>query len=377
MRSKDRRLEFVAAVLVGICAFGLKSANGVDVVLADWENRGPTGNGGAGTDFDPTPIDGTPSCTGCWLKGNTGVLSTLSQGTVGVTRGTRSLKLDVVGRGLGGGEGAQDTHFDLGARVFWSVAQNDPRALALRNAINGNQGLFTVEFDVTYDIPALRALSWLGPPVDFPAKPAQFIGLGLYKNANNDGGGFTHVALEQSLPTLINPFSPAFDGITHLTRHVSISLEDFGFPANPTTPPTSYEVGFSVNGNWGTNPAASNTQAATYYIDNMVLREFNPIAPIDFNNNAIADLGDWQLFIAQYGRSTPALGDLVGLFGASGQNGVVDFHDLQEFERLYDLANGGLGALSSAINSVPEPSSSCLTVLLVGMGLSLRYRSWN
>ena len=165
--------------------------------------------GGPGTDFDTAPIDGAPSCTGCWLKGNAGVVSTLTQSTVGVTHGTSSLQIEMVGKGLGGGEGAQDTHFDLGARVLWSIAQNDPRALAIQDAVNGNQSLFTIEFDVTYAIPALRALDWLGPPVDFPAKPEQFIGLGIYGNANNDGGGFIHAALEQVLPTLINPFDEA------------------------------------------------------------------------------------------------------------------------------------------------------------------------
>ena len=32
-----------------------------------------------------------------------------------------------------------------------------------------------------------------------------FIGLGIYGNTNGDGGGFEHAALEQVLPTLINP----------------------------------------------------------------------------------------------------------------------------------------------------------------------------
>jgi hypothetical protein len=328
--------------------------------------------GGAGTDFDPAPIDGAPSCTGCWLKGNAGVMSALFQSTIGVTNGMKSLRIDMVGKGTGGGEGLADTHFDLGARVLWSSTQMDSRFTAIQDAVNGNQGLFTIEFDVTYDIPALRALDWLGPPVDFPAKPVRFIGLGIYGNANADGGGFEHAALEQVLPTLIDPFDPAFDAVTHLTRHVSVPLERFTFTANPANPPTFYEMGFSLNGNWGTNPSSSNTQAATFYVDNMVLAEFDPIGPIDFNTNGMADIGDWELFMAQHLVPSPALGDLVGRFGASGTNGRNDFHDLLEFQRLYALANGGAGEGVSALAHTPEP----MTHLLLLASIVVLATSW-
>lgn len=362
----------VAAVLLGASA-----ARTADFILADWENNG-TGSGGPGTDFDTAPIDGAPSCTGCWLKGSNGVMSTLTQSTVGVTHGTKSLQVAMIGRGLGGGDGLQDTHFDIGARVIWSSASSaqypggDPRYLALRDAINGNQGLFTVEIDLTYDIPALRALHWLGPPVDYPAKPVQFIGMGLYKTNNNDGGPFVHV-LEQVLPTLINPFDTQFDNITHLTRHVSIPLSQFQFTANPTTPPTFYEMGFSMNGNWGTNPASSNTEAASFYVDNLVLKQFNPVAPIDYNDNGLADTADWTLFMAQLLKTNPPAPpnantsyDLRGNFGVSGTNGKVDFYDLVEFQRLYAIANPGAAALSL---SVPEPSAGLMlgTLALVGL----------
>jgi hypothetical protein len=349
------RIAWVIAIVLASLSSLIPSASAADVLLADWENNGPTGMGGAGTDFDPAPIDGTPSCTGCWLKGNAGVMSTLSQSTIGATRGSSSLKIEMVGKGTGGGEGLADTHFDLGARVLWSSTQMDPRFTAIQNALNGNQGLFTIEFDVTYNIPALRALNWLGPPVDFPAKPVNFIGLGIYGNTNNDGGGFEHAALEQVLPTLINPNAPEFNGVANHTVHVSVPLEKFTFTANPVNPPTFYEMGFSLNGNWGTNPATSNTQAASFYVDNMVLAEFDPVEPIDFNNNGTADIGDWTMFMGQHLVASPSLGDLVGNFGASGTNGKNDFHDLLEFERLYDLANGGVGALAAALAEVPEP----------------------
>jgi hypothetical protein len=354
------QIAWITAVAAACLSFSHSHILADDVILADWENNGPTGMGGAGTDFDTAPIDGTPSCTGCWLKGNAGVMSTLSQSTIGATRGNSSLRIEMVGKGTGGGEALADTHFDLGARVLWSSAQMDPRFAAIQNAVNGNQGLFTVEFDVTYDIPALRAVNWLGPPVDFPAKPVNFIGLGIYGNTNNDGGGFEHAALEQILPTLINPNAPEFNGITNYTVHVSVPLERFTFTANPANPPTFYEMGFSLNGNWGTLPAANNLQAASFYVDNMVLAEFDPVEPVDFNNNGMADVGDWVLFMGQHLVANPTLGDLVGNFGASGTNGKNDFHDLLEFQRLYDLANGGAGSLASALEGVPEPGSHLL-----------------
>jgi hypothetical protein len=279
----------------------------------------------------------------------------------------------MVGKGTGGGEGLQDTHFDLGARVLWSSAQMDPRFTAIQNAVNGNQGLFTIEFDVTYDIPALRALDWLGPPVDSPAKPVNFIGLGIYGNTNNDGGGFQHAALEQILPTLINPNASEFNNVAHHTVHVSVPLERFTFNANPANPPTFYEMGFSLNGNWGTNPSSGNTQAASYFVDNMVLAEFDPVGPIDFNENGMADVGDWELFMGQHLASTPTLGDLVGNFGASGTNGMNDFHDLLEFERLYDLSNGGAGSLVADLAHVPEPTSRI--AVMATLVLLMRARS--
>jgi hypothetical protein len=363
------RIASAAAFILGCASIAAQPSLAADVLLADWENNGPTGMGGAGTDFDPAPIDGAPSCTGCWLKGNAGVMSTLSQSAIGATRGSSSLRIDMVGTGTGGGEGLADTHFDLGARVLWSSAQMDPRFTAIQNAVNGNQGLFTIEFDVTYNIPALRALNWLGPPVDFPAKPENFIGLGIYGNANGDGGGFEHAALEQVLPTLINPNAPEFNGVTNHTVHVSVPLERFTFNANPANPPTFYEMGFSLNGNWGTNPSSSNTQAASFYVDNMVLAEFDPVGPIDFNDNSMADLGDWALFMGQHLVASPSLGDLVGNFGASGTNGRNDFHDLLEFERLYDLADGGAGSLASALAQLPEPMTHFLALVAVA-GLS-------
>jgi hypothetical protein len=180
--------------------------------------------------------------------------------------------------------------------------------------------------------------------------------------------------LEQSLPTLIDPFDTQWNGITNLKRHVSIPLSQFGFL--PASTATYYEMGFSLNGNWGTNPASSNTEAASFYVDDMVLHQFNPVAPIDYNNNGTADVADWNLFMAQYLKMNPPTPpnaatsfDLVSNFGAAGTNGKVDFSDLQEFQRLYHLANPGAGALGGG--RVPEPGTIVLAALaIVGLVVS-------
>lgn len=357
------RLTWTALLALGCMWIVDRSAQAVDFILADFENNG-TGTGGPGTDFDAAPTDHMPACPGCWYEGaGQQTLTDLTQSTIGATHGTKSMKVDFIGRGAGGGEGTSDTHFATPVRVTW--ISTDASFIAIRNAASGpDAGAYTIEFDLTYDIPALRALNWLGPPVDFPAKPEKFIGMGIYKSANGDGGPYVHAALEQVLPTLINPFDAAFNGTTYLTRHSSVAFDDFQFAANPVTA-TQYELGFSVNGNWGTNPAANNTQAAALYIDNIVLRLNDPTTVCDLNGSTTCDIADFELFMGDHLKANPTYGDLVGNLGASGTNGKNDFYDYLEFERNYDLANGGSGALARAIAGVPEPGSWALA--LVGL----------
>jgi hypothetical protein len=140
------------------------------------------------------------------------------------------------------------------------------------------------------------------------------------------------------------------------------------------TPTTFYSFSFLYNSVFGTSPASSNTSAVHIYFDNLVLKQFVPASVIDYNNNGVADTGDWNLFMAQYLKSTPPTPpnpntsfDLIGNFGAIGTNGVVDFADLQRFQQLYHAANPGAGALSA----VPEPGSFALAALaLVGVVVS-------
>lgn len=355
------RLAGAAIVALGCVWFADRSAQAQDVILADFENNG-TGTGGPGTDFDTAPTDNVPACPGCWYEGaGQQTITALTQSTVGATSGTKSMKVDFIGRGAGGGEGTSDTHFATPMRVTW--VSTSPAFIAIRNAASGgNAGAYTIEFDVTYDIPALRALNWLGPPVDFPLKPEKFIGVGIYKTANGDGGPYTHAALEQVLPTLIDPFHTDFNGVTHLTRHSIVDFVDFQFTANPVTA-TQYELGFSVNGNWGTNPAASNTQIASIYIDNIVLRLNDPGAKCDMDTSGGCNFADYQLFMSDHLKTNPTYGDLVGDLGAVGVfNGVNDFYDYLVFEDAYDQVNGGSGALARAIAGVPEPSAVMLAI---------------
>ena len=76
--------------------------------------------------------------------------------------------------------------------------------------------------------------------------------------------------------------------------------------------------------------------------------------------------------MGQHLAASPTLGDLVGNFGASGTNGKNDFHDLLEFERLYDLANGGTGSLAAASVQVPEPTSLVAAMALAIILVSFR-----
>ena len=53
-----------AAFILGRASIAAELSLAADVLLADWENNGPTGMGGAGTDFDPAPIDGAAELHG-------------------------------------------------------------------------------------------------------------------------------------------------------------------------------------------------------------------------------------------------------------------------------------------------------------------------
>ena len=166
--------------------------------------------------------------------------------------------------------------------------------------------------------------------------------------------------------------------------HASFPLDAFAFvpddpddpidPNDPVNLHTFRTMAFLYNATFGTLPAGSNTSSVTVYFDNLQLRKIDPITAIDFNNNDVADPGDWQLFMGQFLAATPTLGDLVANFGGAGTNGAVDFWDLQKFQEFYTLANPGSAAALFG-GGVPEPSTIALTVLgLMGLVLARRRR---
>jgi hypothetical protein len=351
--------------------------------LATWDTA-PVTPLVPGQDFDPQ-FDATLTCSGCWRARTTNVSpTTYSRSTTnGVTQGTGALQATIVGKGAGGeytypinGSPVNlDTHFDypLVALYSNSPAANggvvDPRFTAIEAAVDGNQGLFTLDFDIIYDVAQMRSIPWQPPeetvdPENNGQFPQRFFWIGMYGNANDgsymrpdgstDSSGFQFVGFDANN---INPFDEQWDDNLFPVFHASFPLADFTF--QPNSESTFYEFGFLYNSVFGTLPTSSNTAGVRIYFDNFQLREYNPVEPVDFNGNNMADLEDFSLFMAQFGSAEPAIGDFDG-------DGDSDFLDFQEFERNYDLANGGGGSLANALAGVPEPG----TMALIGLGLT-------
>jgi len=367
----------LALVLIGLCHV----ARAQDVLLAGWDN-GPTGAVFPGGDFDPT-LDNMATCSGCWYSrtGTTGV--TYSQSTTnGVTQGTGALQATLIGKGNGGEytpiiNGVPvtlDTHFDYPLVTTYSnnPAANggvlDPRFTAIKEAVDGNQGLFSIEFDITYDVAQMRSIPWQPPeetvdPETNGRFPHRFFWIGMYGNAAEDGG-FQFTGFDANT---INPFDSQWDNNLLPVFQASFPLTDFTFQPDSAT--TFYSFGFLYNSVFGTSPASSNTEGVNIYFDNFRLVERDVLGPIDFNDNGMADLGDFELFMAQHLVATPTVGD----FDGDGDN---DFIDFQQFEEFYDLASGGTGALAAALGAVPEPGTVALAgIALLGL-LFGRGRRW-
>lgn len=375
--------------------------------LASWDVP-PTGSVFPGGDFDPT-LDTTPTCSGCWYGKSTGSGITFSYSTEHKTQGAGALKAVIVGKGSGGvytvnynctGAGGGppcssqelDTHFDNPLLVTYSnnPAANggvlDPRFTALNNAINsGEQALYNIEFDIIYDVASMRAIPW--------QMPEETVNPGMnnenrypqrYFWTGSQGVAFDSFQWVGFDANTITPFSSQYDGNLFPVYHASFPLSAFGF--NPDASPDQHtfrQLGILYNSVFGTLPAGSNTSGVTVYFDNLRLTKLDPITPIDFNNNNMADADDWRLFMQQLLVENPPVPpnpsinfDLVGNFGSATLNGVVDFHDLQKFEEYYDLANGS-GAFAALSATVPEPGTAALVLLsLLGLVLA-RNRRWS
>ncbi len=356
--------------------------------LATWDT-GPTGSVFPGGDFDPT-LDNTLTCSGCWTGRTAGTVTYSRATTNGVTQGTGALQANIVGKGAGGeysvpinGVDVQlDTHFDYPlVATYTNVAGAnggvvDPRFTAIDTAVNGDQGLYTIDFDITYDVEQMRSIPWQAPeetvdPENNGQFPQRYFWVGMWGGSNGAPGSFKFTGFDQNT---IAPFDAQYDNDPFPEFHASFPLADFGFVPNSGV--TEYRLGILYNSVFGTLPAPSNTTAVHIYFDNLRLTQLIPAEHIDYNGNGSADPEDWSLFMAQFLVNDPPAPvgnpgisfDLVGDFGAGGTNGVVDFHDLQKFQDFYRLANpAGAAAL---FGSVPEPSGLVL-LAIVSIGVVL------
>jgi PEP-CTERM motif len=378
------RLTAIASGAVLLVPMSLECR--ADTTLASWETAA-NGTVHVGDDFDPQ-LDNTLSCSGCWYSKQS--YDAYSQSTIGATAGTHSLKVNLVGKGLGGSysypiNGSPvnlQTHFDNPMSVTYSNTTNaaaggpDPRFAAIDAAVKGNQNLYTVDFDVTYDIASMRAIPWQPPietvnpdPNGGGAYPQRFFWFSMGAQSNNS---FNWVAFDTNS---VNPFDAKWDNNLFPTFHTSFPLTAFGYAGANNS--TFYTMSFLYNSVFGSTPASSNTSGVNIYVDNLKLRFDDPVLHIDYNNDHQATPADWNLFMSQYLSSSPVVPpnpattyDLVGNFGAIGTNGKVDFADLQKFQSYYAAAHPGAGASSFpwAGSSVPEPGSLALAAMaLVGL----------
>ena len=308
----------------------------------------------------------------------------------------RRVQANIVGKGAGGeysvpinGVDVQlDTHFDYPlVATYTNVAGAnggvvDPRFTAIDTAVNGDQGLYTIDFDITYDVEQMRSIPWQARkkpsiPRTMGSFRSDISGSACGAAPTGAPGSFKFTGFDQNT---IAPFDAQYDNDPFPEFHASFPLADFGFVPNSGV--TEYRLGILYNSVFGTLPAPSNTTAVHIYFDNLRLTQLIPAEHIDYNGNGSADPEDWSLFMAQFLVNDPPAPvgnpgisfDLVGDFGAGGTNGVVDFHDLQKFQDFYRLANpAGAAALSG---SVPEPSGLVLlAIVLIGVVLTRSRRS--
>ncbi len=363
------QITYTLPVCTAVLGLAVVAQAQIVTQLATWD-RAPDGTVVVGDDFDPT-LDSTISCSGCWVSRTLGSGVTFSQSTTnGVTQGNGALQATIVGKGAGGEFSANingspvqlDTHFDFPLTVTYAnttlpaAGGPDPRFDAILAAVQGNQALFTVEFDITYDVAQMRSIPWQPPeetvsPETNGQFPQRFFWVGMH--GNSSAGEFNFTGFDQNT---INPFDAQWDNNLFPVFNASFPLTAFNF--SPTANQTNFTFGILYNSVFGTLPAGSNTAGVNIFFDNFRLVELDLIGAIDFNNNGVVEIGDFEVFMSQHLVPSPTLGDF-------NQDGVNDFLDFQEFEQLFDAATGGTGSLARAIAGVPEPG----TFVLAGLGL--------
>lgn len=365
--SQPRTLRRLGALLGSLVVASSASAQFIETPLATWD-IGPAGPGNV--DFDPQ-LDTTASISGGWYHRSLTSGLTYGQSTAPgtFTQGTGSLELNIVGKGNGGSYDATingatvnlDTHFSAPAGAIY--AGSDPRAVALREAIlSGAQALYTIQFDIIYDVQQMRSIAWQPPEETVnPAGgqfPQRFFWVGMLGDTSN--GGFRQIGFDQNV---INVFDEQWDNVDYAVFNASFPLSDFGWNFAEGTALNEIRLGILYNSVFGTLPAPSNTESARIFIDNFRLVEQDIAGVIDLNDDGEIDLDDFDLFMSQHLVPNPTLGDF-------NSDGVNDFQDFLEFEDLYDTFHGA-GALAGALASVPEPATLG-GALLAALALTLR-----
>ncbi len=313
----------------------------------------------------------------------------LNQSPIGATNGSNSLKLTQLGTSRGGG----DTHYNFATSGYFFFNElvagsltfpADPRGIALRNAVLDQAtttGAVThsFKFDLTLDVEAMTVRD---PGTDALTGwfPNPFLGVGLYMGGRGLSGttnlssfGYEWITNGAYIdnPTLLDPSdAPGSTPVAPITMTLEVPLPngvDFRTPLwnilnNTVGSPNgqAIEIGFVINGNWADNTNQS------IYIDNLRLVSVNRLQQaldrIDFDNNNLANLLDYQAFLGQFLATAPTLGDFDGDMD-------VDLFDLDQFERDYNFINGG-SALATAL-AIPEPSSIALFIFGL-LGLNFR-----
>ncbi len=253
----------------------------------------------------------------------------------------------------------------------------DPRFTAIDTAVNGDQGLYTIDFDITYDVAQMRSIPWQPPeetvdPVGNGQYPQRFFWVGMWGGSNGEPGSFKFTGFDQNS---INPFDAQYDLNQFPVFHASFPLADFDFV--PGSGVTEYRLGILYNSVFGTLPAPSNTTAVHIFFDNLRLTQLIPAEHIDYNGNGVADPEDWSLFMAQFLVNNPPAPvgnpsisfDLVGNFGA----GAPMASSISTTSRSSKTFTDSLTPPARRHCSVPFPSRAPLALLaitIVGLVMS-------
>jgi hypothetical protein len=237
-----------------------------------------------------------------------------------------------------------------------------------------------------------------------------FFYVGLYMSNGIDPGGynaltFTAAGLDLDLPVLDPSDAPGSTPVAPITEHAVVPFPHsdwfghgiftdypaFSIQAGPGQPPTPFPatalaVGFSINGNWAAGSPDDPATSASAYIDNLKLVYVDPILAarrlIDFNNDNVANVADWQILLANNlkpnntfpaGVHDPAdltCGSCWWDKGDVDHNGTDDFKDFVAFETNYNIANGA-GAFAHDILGVPEPTTAALSAIGLAAAIML------